>query len=81
MKTEPRDIRVYTESDWICEVEVLEDLSDEMAERYKLKVVKTLSSHPCFAFLPPNGSVFACEKRSDSQDVPWNLVPKQSSNS
>jgi hypothetical protein len=58
-----KDIRVYSESGWICEVEILEDMSDDVSERYKLKVLKTLSTHPCFEALPPKGSVFICSKK------------------
>jgi hypothetical protein len=41
--TEPGKTARYAEDGWVAEVEILEDNSDEMKLRYRLKVIKTLA--------------------------------------
>ena len=48
---------IYHEVDWIAEVEILEDNSDETVTNLKLRVIKTLQESRIF--IPtPNGHIF-----------------------
>lgn len=53
-------------------VEVVEDLSDDEFDRFKLRVVRTI--RPSKIFLPtPNGTEFRAEQRKDSPGACWSM--------
>jgi hypothetical protein len=64
--------KIYKEDDWMALVEILEDLSDDEFDRFKLKVVRTI--RPSKIFKPvPNGTEFQVEQRKDSPGICWSM--------
>lgn len=65
----------YHEDDTVLEVEVLEDLSDEKQERFRLRVVKVIKPHSLVKD-PEPGTEFVCEKlRGVYAPGLWKLRP------
>lgn len=52
--------KIYQEDDWIAEVEILEDLSDDEYERYNLKVIRTIRESRIYK-PTQDGETFTCE--------------------
>ena len=50
---------IYHEDDWIAEVEVVKDLSDDEWEKFELKVIRTLRESKIFK-PTPDGTIFEC---------------------
>jgi hypothetical protein len=70
-----KEIRVYRERDWAAQVEVLEDLSDEQFESYRLRLIKTLTAQLCIEDFPPSGAVFVCKRSRNEIETLWSLMP------
>lgn len=69
---------LYTESDWVAEVEVIRDNSSIRMEQLTLKVAKTLQS-PKKWKCPDDGEVFKVykDKSTYSTKTVYNLLPLQ----
>lgn len=65
--------KIYREDDWIAEVEILEDTSDEDFERYTLKVKRTVRPSRLFRNLPEGSSFGAAKPRSFAAIGLWTL--------
>jgi len=58
----PGTTMVFTEDDFIAEVEVLEDNSDEEWKKYKLKVLRTIRPSAIYKTIP-DGHIFEVSLR------------------
>lgn len=65
---------IYREDDWVAEVVVLEDNSDEKWKRFKLKVVKALQASNIYK-PTKNGTIFCVDalKNSGCYTGMWSL--------
>lgn len=54
-------MKIYEEDDWISQVEVLKDESDENWDRFTLKVIKTIQESRIYGEVP-DGTVFSVDK-------------------
>jgi hypothetical protein len=59
---------LYKEDDWVAEVEILEDFSDQNREGYKLKVVKTIQESN-LRQPRPHGYTFTCWKERHADPI------------
>ncbi len=57
----------YYEDDWVAEVQILDDTSDNEFERYKLKVVSKMF------VTPENGHIFDVEQKHDCGNLVFEL--------
>ncbi len=69
--------KIYQEDDWIAEVEILEDLSDDEYERYNLKVIRTIQESRIYK-PTQDGEAFIIElnKKYSSYMGGWSLRDK-----
>ena len=51
---------IYHEDDWIAEVEVVKDTSDDEYTRFELKVIRTIRESKIYK-PTPEGTTFVCE--------------------
>lgn len=55
---------IYRESDWIADVEIVRDLSDNEWHKLELKVIRTIQ--PSRIYKPTSdGTIFTCCERKD----------------
>ena len=52
---------IYREDDWVAEVKVLEDLSDDVKESYTLRVEKTIKESQIY-YPTADGTVFTVDQ-------------------
>lgn len=72
-KIEPGTHLVYSEDDWIAEVEVLSDTSDDGWRRYELKVIKTINPTQMYDN-PKDGHIFQADQKV-GYGFCWTLEP------
>lgn len=62
----------YSEDDWVAEVEIVADKSDDEFISYDLKVIKTIQESRIYK-PTPNGTIFNCCIRKDYPGNLWRL--------
>lgn len=64
---------IYREDDWIAEVEIVKDMSNNKWRRFELKVIRTI--RPSRIFKPtPDGTIFVCDEKKKYQGMGgWSL--------
>lgn len=50
---------IYREDDWVAEVEIVKDSSDDEWKRFELKVIRTIQESRIFK-PTPDGTIFEC---------------------
>lgn len=74
METETDNTAVYYEDDWRALVEIQEDISDDVFEAYRLRVIRTLLKSKIYN-PTPDGEVFeVCWKHNYTKG--WHLFRK-----
>ena len=65
---------IYREDDWMGEVEIVKDLSNDEWLSYELKVIRTIRESKIFKPTPV-GTIFRCDWRKDTcqQAGGWSL--------
>ena len=57
-------MKIYREDDWIAEVEIVKDLSDDEWTKFEVKVIRTIRESKIFK-PTPDGTTFECCVRKD----------------
>lgn len=73
-----QQVWIYTEDDWIAEVKILEDISDERGLGYKLKVIKSIQQTKFYKPVK-DGYEFQCFCLKEGVKYPMPVIKQETS--